>query len=57
MQREFRKEGEKRYVKAKVYKHTIYHPECAPDNASDFWAWTSHTCCGKCHKAIHLTNI
>ena len=52
MEREYRKEGLKRYVKAKIHNHIIYHPECAPDNSSDFWAWTSHTVCGKCFNAI-----
>ncbi len=52
MEREYRKEGIKRYVKAKIRNHIIYHPECAPDNSSDFWAWTSHTVCGKCFNAI-----
>ena len=53
MEREFRKENKKRYVKAKIQKHVIYHPECAPSESSDFWAWTSHTVCGKCFKPIY----
>ena len=52
MERKFRKEGNKRYVLAKIAGHVIYHPECAPDNAVDFWAWTSHCVCGKCYEGI-----
>lgn len=51
--REFRKENNKRYVKAKINKHIVYHPECAPAESSDFWAWTSHQCCGKCNSPIY----
>ena len=51
--REFRKEGNKRYVKAKIQNHVIYHPECAPDHSSDFWAWTANTICGKCCNPIY----
>jgi len=54
MKREFRKEGTKRYVAAKIHKHVIYHPECCPPESSDFWAWTSKTVCGKCFNPIYL---
>jgi len=57
MKREFRKEGTKRYVKAKIQNHVIYHPECCPPESSDFWAWTSKTVCGKCFKPIYLEVI
>jgi len=53
MKREFKKAGAKRYVLAKIFKHTTFHPECAPEGSSDFWAWTSHSCCGKCHESLY----
>jgi hypothetical protein len=53
MKREFRKENNKRYVKAKIQNHVIYHPECAPDYSKQGWAGTNHSCCGKCYEALY----
>jgi hypothetical protein len=52
MEREYRKEGLKRYVKAKIHNHLTYQPAGPPDHSSAFWAWTSHTDWGNCVNAI-----